>query len=42
LSFPNSFAGDSFFPFIENGSPFLKLIVTKLDLLGAFSGETDL
>ena len=40
LSFSNNFDGDNFFPFIPNGSPFLKLIVTKLGLLGAFSGET--
>ena len=39
LSFSNNFAGESFLPLIPNGSPFLKLIVTKLGLLGAFSGE---
>ena len=42
LSFPNNFEGESFFPLIPYGSPFLKFIVTKLGLLGAFSGDTDL
>ena len=42
LSFSNNFEGESFFPLIPYGSPFLKFIVTKLGLLGAFSGDTDL
>ena len=42
FNFSNNFAGESFFPLIPNGSPFLKLIVTKDALFGAFSGETDL
>jgi len=40
FSFSKSFEGESFFPFILKGSPFLKLIVIKLALFGAFSGAT--
>ena len=39
FTFSNNFAGDSFFPLMPNGSPFLKFIVTKDALFGAFSGE---
>ena len=40
FNFVNNLAGGNFFPLIPKGSPFLKLIVTKDGLLGAFSGET--
>ena len=36
FNFSNNFAGESFFPLTANGSPFLKLIVTKDALFGAF------
>jgi len=39
LSFSNNFDGNNFFPLTPIGLLFLKLIVTKLGLLGAFSGE---
>ena len=42
INFANSFTAESFFQLTEHGSPFLKLIVTKDALFGAFSGETDL
>ena len=39
FNFSRSFAGESFFPFIVYGSPFLKTIFMNVGLLGAFSGE---
>ena len=39
LSFSKSLDGDSLLPLIPIGSLFLKLIVTNIGLLGAFSGE---
>ena len=40
FNFSNSFSGLNFFPSIEDGSPFLKVILTLVFLFGAFSGET--
>ena len=39
FNFSSNLEGESFFPFIPQGSLFLKLIVIKVGLLGAFSGE---
>ena len=39
FNFSKSLEGDSFLPLTVIGSPFLNPIVTKEDLLGAFSGE---
>ena len=40
FNFSSNFEGLNFFPLTPMGSPFLKLIITKVGLFGAFSGET--